>query len=148
VQEAKASAEPVVLFESVERRFGAQAWVAMAVAGLTGSTDHSARPLGPLSFGRVLVDGHEGGAVAAVHLDAVRGRAAGPRSIVLARAEIRPESTFRLIERLHWILLVLSLITLIGAILGSQENSLAAEGVRQGSFQSAEAVRGSAACLQ
>jgi hypothetical protein len=36
VQEAKASAEPVVLFESVERRFGAQAWVAMAVAGLTG----------------------------------------------------------------------------------------------------------------
>jgi len=34
VREAKASAEPAVLFESVERRFGAQ--VAMAVAGLTG----------------------------------------------------------------------------------------------------------------
>jgi hypothetical protein len=28
-------------------------------------------------------------------------------------------SDFRLIERLHWILLALSLITLIGAVLGS-----------------------------
>jgi hypothetical protein len=36
-----------------------------------------------------------------------------------ARASSRPESTFALVERLHWILLVLSLITLIGAVLGS-----------------------------
>jgi hypothetical protein len=32
---------------------------------------------------------------------------------------VRPEPTFGLIERLHWILLALSLITLIGAVLGS-----------------------------
>ena len=38
---------------------------------------------------------------------------------LLARAKARPEATFRLIERLHWILLTLSLITLIGAVLGS-----------------------------
>ena len=38
---------------------------------------------------------------------------------LLARAKARPEATFRLIERLHWILLALSLITLIGAVLGS-----------------------------
>ena len=38
---------------------------------------------------------------------------------LLARAKARPEATFGLIERLHWILLVLSLITLIGAVLGS-----------------------------
>ena len=31
----------------------------------------------------------------------------------------RPEATFTIVERLHWILLVLSLITLIGAVLGS-----------------------------
>jgi len=36
-----------------------------------------------------------------------------------ARAKARPEPTFGLIERLHWILLALSLITLIGALLGS-----------------------------
>jgi uncharacterized membrane protein len=38
---------------------------------------------------------------------------------LLARAKARPEAAFRLIERLHWILLALSLITLIGAVLGS-----------------------------
>ena len=38
---------------------------------------------------------------------------------LLARAKARPEAAFRLIERLHWILLALNLITLIGAVLGS-----------------------------
>jgi hypothetical protein len=38
---------------------------------------------------------------------------------LFARAETRPEGTFRLVERLHQILLALSLITLIGAVLGS-----------------------------
>ena len=38
---------------------------------------------------------------------------------LLARAKARPEATFKLIERLHWILLALSLITLIGVVLGS-----------------------------
>jgi hypothetical protein len=38
---------------------------------------------------------------------------------LLARTKARPEETFGLIERLHWVLLVLSLITLIGAVLGS-----------------------------
>jgi uncharacterized membrane protein len=36
-----------------------------------------------------------------------------------ARANTQPESTFALIRRLHWVLLALSLITLIGAVLGS-----------------------------
>ena len=38
---------------------------------------------------------------------------------LLARAKTRPEGTFGLVERLHQILLALSLITLIGAGLGS-----------------------------
>ena len=38
---------------------------------------------------------------------------------LLARAKARPEATFKLTERLHWILLALNLITLIGAVLGS-----------------------------
>jgi uncharacterized membrane protein len=38
---------------------------------------------------------------------------------LIARAESRPEWTFTLIERLHRIFLALSLITLLGAVLGS-----------------------------
>jgi uncharacterized membrane protein len=39
------------------------------------------------------------------------------------RAKLAPESTFVLIQRLHWVLLVLSLITLIGAVAGSHGRS-------------------------
>ena len=37
----------------------------------------------------------------------------------LARALQEPETTFRLIERLHWILLTISLLTILGAVAGS-----------------------------
>jgi len=35
------------------------------------------------------------------------------------RAKIAPEATFRLVARLHWVLLILSLITVIGAAAGA-----------------------------
>ena len=34
-------------------------------------------------------------------------------------AQSRPESTFRLIQRLHWLLLLISLLTIAGAVAGS-----------------------------
>lgn len=37
----------------------------------------------------------------------------------IARAQRAPESTFRMVTRLHWILLTLSLITTAGAVAGS-----------------------------
>ena len=37
----------------------------------------------------------------------------------LSRATSKPVETFRLIQRLHWILLTISLITVLGAVLGS-----------------------------
>ncbi|NKB58195.1 MAG: hypothetical protein GKS00_17865 [Alphaproteobacteria bacterium] len=37
----------------------------------------------------------------------------------LARATAKPEQTFRLIERLYWVLLTISLITILGALVGS-----------------------------
>ena len=37
----------------------------------------------------------------------------------MARATVAPEATFRLIQRLHWLLLSLSLITVAGAVAGS-----------------------------
>ena len=36
-----------------------------------------------------------------------------------ARARVAPEATFRLVERLHWLLLTLSLVTVLGAVAGS-----------------------------
>ncbi len=38
---------------------------------------------------------------------------------LLARAANRPEQTFRLIQRLHWVLLIFSLVTVLGAAAGS-----------------------------
>jgi hypothetical protein len=35
------------------------------------------------------------------------------------RVRLAPESTFVLIQRLHWLLLVLSLVTVVGAVAGS-----------------------------
>ena len=40
------------------------------------------------------------------------------------RARRAPESTFALIQRFHWILLVLSLITIVGAVAGSHDLSV------------------------
>lgn len=37
----------------------------------------------------------------------------------LARAQRQPAETFRLIERLHWVLLTISLVTVLGAAIGS-----------------------------
>ena len=37
----------------------------------------------------------------------------------LSKATESPESTFRLIERLHWILLTISTLTVLGAVAGS-----------------------------
>ncbi|HIJ62203.1 MAG TPA: hypothetical protein HPQ04_05865 [Rhodospirillaceae bacterium] len=36
-----------------------------------------------------------------------------------ARAKTAPQATFNLVERLHWVLLTLSLITVLGAVAGS-----------------------------
>ncbi len=37
----------------------------------------------------------------------------------LARAQKKPEGTFRLIERLHWFLFAISILTIVGAVAGS-----------------------------
>ena len=37
----------------------------------------------------------------------------------LDRAAEKPESTFRLIQRMHWVLFIISLVTVAGAVIGS-----------------------------
>ena len=43
---------------------------------------------------------------------------------VLARAKTAPDSTFRLVQWLHWVLLSLSILTILGAVAGSHGSLL------------------------
>jgi uncharacterized membrane protein len=112
--------ERFAFFEGIERRFAWQARLTTALAGLTGF----------YMLARVdLWDRFR--SIAYWWLHAMVGVwllftlmlfVAEPLFLHrrrLARARADPESTFRLVEQLHWILLILSLITLLGAVLGS-----------------------------
>jgi len=120
VRDLQAPAEWVVFFETAERRFGNQARVTTALTGLSGLYMVVRLDL----WDRFLsVEYWWMHAMVAVWLlFTLMLFVAEPLFLdrwLLARAKARPEATFRLIERLHWILLALSLITLIGAVLGS-----------------------------
>ena len=120
VRDLQTPAEQVVFFETAERRFGNQARVTTAVTGLSGLYMVVRLDL----WDRFLsVEYWWMHAMVAVWLlFTLMLFVAEPLFLdrwLLARAKTRPEATFRLIERLHWILLALSLITLIGVVLGS-----------------------------
>ena len=120
VRDLHTPAERVIFFETVERRFGNQARFTSALAGL--SSVYMLVRLG--LWDRFLSAEYwwMHAMVAVWLLFTLMLFVAEPLFLhrwLRARANSRPESTFRLVERLHWILLVLSLITLIGAVLGS-----------------------------
>ena len=120
VRDLHAPAKRVVFFETAERRFGRQARVTTMLAGLSGF--YMVVRLG--LWDRFLSAEYwwVHAMVAVWLLFTLMLFVAEPLFLhrwLRARANSRPESTFRLVERLHWILLVLSLITLIGAVLGS-----------------------------
>ena len=112
--------ERVVLFETVERRFGGQARVTTALAGLTGLYMLARLDLWDRFLSAAYWWMHA--MVFVWLLFTFMLFVAEPlflRRRLHACVTSRPKSTFGLVERLHWILLVLSLITLIGAVLGS-----------------------------
>ena len=120
VRDFQAPAERVVFFETAERRFGKQARVTTALTGLSGLYMVVRLDL----WDRFLSVGYwwMHAMVAVWLLFTLMLFVAEPLFLdrwLLARAKARPEATFRFIERLHWILLALSLITLIGAVFGS-----------------------------
>ena len=51
-------------------------------------------------------------------------RAALSAPMVPCRARAAPDAAFALLQRAHWLLLALSLITILGAVAGSQGMSL------------------------
>jgi len=120
VRDLRAPAERVVFFETAERRFANQARVTTALTGLSGLYMVVRLDL----WDRFLsVEYWWMHAMVAVWLlFTLMLFVAEPLFLdrwLLARAKARPEATFKLTERLHWILLALSLITLIGAVLCS-----------------------------
>jgi len=120
VRDLHAPAERVVFFETIERRFGRQARVTTVLAGLSGF--YMVVRLDLWDRFRSLAYWWMHAMVAVWLLFTLMLFVAEPLFLdrwLRARAKARPEPTFGLIERLHWILLALSLITLIGALLGS-----------------------------
>ncbi len=120
VKQFKNLEDRVAFFESIERRF---AWQARGTTLLVGAT------------GFYMVDRlglwNSFGSLAYWWLDAMIAIwvaftfmlfVAEPLFLhgwFVRSAHTAPEATFVLIERLHWILLILSLVTVVGAVAGS-----------------------------
>jgi uncharacterized membrane protein len=120
VRDLHAPAERVVFFETVELRFGRQARVTTVLTGVSGFYMIVRLDLWDRFF--LVAYWWMDAMVAVWLLFTLVLFVAEPLFLdrwLRARAKAHPEPTFGLIERLHWILLVLSLITLIGAVLGS-----------------------------
>ena len=119
VRRMKDPAERVAFFEAVEGRFAWQAWFTTLLVGATGFYmvdawdlwDRFAQP-----------DFRWMHAMVAIWVDfTVMLFVAEPLFLhrwFLARARMKPIETFRLIERMHWFLLAVSLMTVLGAVAG------------------------------
>ena len=120
VRDIKAPKERVVFFEVAERRFAGQARYTTGLTGLSGF--YMVARL-DLWHRFVSVSYWWMHAVVAVWLVVTLMLfVAEPLFLhrwLLARASAQPEATFALVERAHRILLILSLLTLLGAVLGS-----------------------------
>jgi uncharacterized membrane protein len=110
----------IALFERIEARFALQARIATVVAGASGlfmihRMDLWARFLDPAAWWM-----HAMVAVWAIFTLVLF--VLEPLVLhrwFLERARRDPDGTIRLVERLHWLLLTLSLITTFGAVAGS-----------------------------
>jgi uncharacterized membrane protein len=120
VRSLKAPNDRLALFDAIERRFAWQARITTMVAGLTGLDMLVRLDL----WHRFLTASYwwMHAMVIVWLLFTVMLFIAEPLILhrwLLDRAKVEPEATFRLVERLHRLLLALSLITLVGAVAGS-----------------------------
>jgi len=120
VRRLKALDERMMFFDQIERRFAWQARISTTVVGLTGFY---------MIYRVDLWDRFEYGAYWWMHamvavwlLFTLMLFLAEPLILqrwLRARSQVKPEATFRLVERLHRVLLFISLITVLGAVAGS-----------------------------
>lgn len=120
VRRLKSAEDRVAFFEAVERRFARQARASTLVAGASGFYMISRLDLWTsfLSLGYWWLSAM----VLIWFVFTAMLFVAEPLFLdrwFEKRATIAPESTFALIQRLHWILLILSLVTIFGAVAGS-----------------------------
>jgi uncharacterized membrane protein len=118
------AAERLAFFEAIERRFAWQARVTTLIAGASGFYMVARMDLwlGFLSLDYWWLDAM----VAVWLLFTVVLFLAEPLFLdrwLRERALRAPEATFALIQQSHWILLILSLITIFGAVAGSHDLS-------------------------
>jgi len=112
----KAPEERMAFFETAERRFARQARFTTVLAGLTGFYMVVRLDL----WDRFLfVEYWWMHAMLGTWLLFMLMLFVAEPLVLQQWAKTDPGSTFKLVERLHWILLPLSLITLLGAVLGS-----------------------------
>ncbi len=112
--------ERVDFFERVERRFAAQARVTTLLAGASGFYMVYRMKL----WSNFLIPGEWWlwAMVAVWLIFSIMLFIAEPLFLdrwFATRARHAPDSTFRLIQNMHWILLLLSLVTVAGAVAGS-----------------------------
>jgi len=120
VRRLKSAEERVAFFEAVERRFAWQARVTTLLVGGTGLYLLHAWDLWARFFQPAFWWMHA--MVVVWLLFTVMLFIAEPLFLhrwFLDNAQRRPEATFRLLERMHRVLLTVSLITVLGAVAGS-----------------------------
>ncbi len=125
VRRLKSTQEGIAFFESVEQRFALQARVTTVLAGLSGFYMTYRFDLWD-RFASVRFWWMDA-MVCLWLLFSLMLFIIEPwflRGWFLARAAAKPDATFRLIQRLHWVLLSLSILTILGAVAGSHGSSL------------------------
>jgi len=124
VRRFKSAEERIAFFETIERRFAWQARGTTVLAGASGFYMMSRLGL----WSEILTIEHWwlGAMIAVWLLFTLMLFIIEPLFLdrwFAARARRAPESTFAWLQRFHWILLVLSLVTIIGAVAGSHGSS-------------------------
>ncbi len=120
VRRFKAPEERVIFFELVERRFAQQARVSTLIAGLSGFYMTYRLDLWDSFTSAAFWWMH--GMVAVWLVFMLMLFVLEPLLLhrwFLSRAKAAPEATFRLIQGMPWILLILSIIVIFGAVAGS-----------------------------
>lgn len=120
IKRFKSTSERVAFFEAVERRFAWQARATTLLAGASGF--YMMIRLGLLSSLHTLQFWWLGAMVCLWAMFTLMLFLFEPLFLhrwLEVRAKTAPESTFALIQRLHWVLLTASLITVLGAVAGS-----------------------------
>src|ERR1019366_1611885 len=120
VRRLKTPEERLALFNAVERRFAWQARITTLLTGLTGIYMLIRLDLWD-RFGSIRYWWMDA-MVLVWLLFTLMLFVAEPLFLhrwLITRAEAKPEATFRLVERFHWLLLVVSMVTILGAVAGS-----------------------------